>query len=99
GPTVETFERVHSVLDRASLIELARGGGGDYFEIGRGSDRDLAFSIIDRLRRRAADARVVESFEELYWHALVAAAFVLLLGTLLLPDRTELAWHAAGAAA
>jgi Ca-activated chloride channel family protein len=98
GPTTETFERVQSVLDRASLIQLARGGGGDYFEIGRGSDRDLAFSIIDRLRRRADDARVVESFEELYWHFLAAAALILALGTVLLPNRTELVWHAAGAA-
>src|SRR5690606_31873608 len=90
GPTVETFERVHSVLDRPSLIQLARGGGGDYFEVGRGSDRDLAFAIIDGLRGRAADTRVVESFEELYWESLLAAALILALGTLLLPNRTEL---------
>lgn len=90
---------IRSVLDRASLIQLAQTGGGEYFEIGRGSDRDVAFTIIDRLRRRAENAQVMESFEELYWQFLFAAALVLCAGTLLLPNRAELAWQMAGAAA
>lgn len=89
---------VRSVLDRASLIQLAQTGGGEYFEIGRGADRDVAFGVIDRLRGRAENTRLMESFEDLYWYLLVAAALVLCAGTLLLPSRTELAWHAAGAA-
>lgn len=90
---------VHSVLDRPSLIQLAQAGGGEYFEIGRGSDRDVAFGIISRLRKRSDKAKVVESFEELYWRVLMAAAVVLCVGTLMLRHRTELAWQVAGAAA
>jgi hypothetical protein len=89
---------VRSVLDRTSLIQLAQAGGGEYFEIGRGSDRDLAFAIVDRLRRRADSVEVTESFEDLYWRALMAAAVALFVGMLLLPSRVELVWHAAGAA-
>ena len=92
------IETIRSVLDRASLIQIAQAGGGEYFEIGRGSDRDVAFSIIDRLRKRDNEAQIVESFEELYWYVLMAAAIVLCAGTLLLRNRTELTWQAAGAA-
>ncbi len=75
---------VRSVLDRASLVQLAVAGGGEYFEVGDEPDRAVAFRIIDRLRRRAASAEEVETVEELYWHFLMAAAIVLGLGTLLL---------------
>jgi len=98
-PTAEPFAPVHSVLDRASLIELARAGGGEYFEIGNGSDRDVAFTLINRLRKRSDKADVVESFEDLYWRFLLVAGMVLCVGTLLLRRRVELAWQAAGAAA
>lgn len=97
--TAETFEPVRSVLDRPSLIQLAQAGGGEYFEIGQGSDRDVAFALVSRLRQRAKKAQVVESFDELYWYFLVAAGVVLCLGTLLLRRRVELVWQAAAAAA
>jgi Ca-activated chloride channel family protein len=99
GPTTEVFEPVHSVLDRPSLIQLARSGGGEYFEIGRGSDRDVAFSLISRLRQRSNRAQVVESFDDLYWQFLLAAGIVLCIGALLLRRRVELAWQAAVAGA
>jgi hypothetical protein len=98
GPVPDPIGVVRSVLDRTSLIQLAQAGGGEYFEIGRGSDRDLAFAIVDRLRRRADSVEVTESFEDLYWRALMAAAVALFVGMLLLPSRVELVWHAAGAA-
>ena len=44
---------IRSVLDRASLVQLAVAGGGEYFEIGDEPDRIVAFRIVDRLRRRA----------------------------------------------
>ena len=94
----EVLAPVHSVLDRSSLIQLAQAGGGEYFEIGRGSDRDLAFTIISRLRRLSNGGEVVESFEDLYWRFLLAAAIVIALGMVLLHSRTELAWGAVGAA-
>jgi hypothetical protein len=39
----------------------------------------------------------VETFEDLYKQALMAAALVLCLGVLVVRKRTELAWQAAGA--
>ena len=99
GPTAETFAPVHSVLDRASLIQLAQAGGGEYFEIGRGSDRDVAFSIISRMRKRSDQAKVVESFEDLYWRFLLAAGVMLCVGTLMLRTRAEVGWQIAGAVA
>ena len=88
---------VRSVLDRASLVQLAVAGGGEYFEIGDESDRTVAFRIIERLRRRSAVAKDVETVEELYGQFLMAAAITLCAATLFLKKRTELAWHAAGA--
>ena len=92
-------EVIRSVLDRASLIQVAQAAGGEYFEIGQGSDRDVAFTIIDRLRRRNTDAKIVENYEELYWFFLMIAAVMLCVGTLLLRKRAELTWQAVGAAA
>jgi Ca-activated chloride channel family protein len=88
---------VRSVLDRASLVQLAVAGGGEYFEIGDEPDRIVAFRIVDRLRRRADVVKEVESFDELYGHFLMAAAVALIVGTAFLRKRTELAWQAAGA--
>jgi Ca-activated chloride channel family protein len=97
-PATQGWETIHAVLDRPSLIQLAQQGGGEYFEIGRGSDRDVAFTLIDRLRKRSDKAQVVESFEDLYWRVLLAAGIVLCVGTLMLRRRVELVWQAAGAA-
>ncbi len=90
---------IRSVLDRASLVQLAVAGGGEYFEIGDEPDRIVAFRIVDRLRRRADVVKEVESFDELYGRFLMAAAVVLVIGTAFLRKRTELAWQAAGALA
>ncbi len=89
--------QIRSVLDRASLLQIAVAGGGEYFEIGPEPDRDLAFRIIDRLQRRSSQRQQVETFEELYWRALLVAGVVLCVGVLLLRTRTELAWSAAAA--
>ena len=89
--------RSDSALDRKSLLQIAVAGGGEYFEIGEESDRTIAFRIIDRLRRRAANAEPVETFEDLYAQVLMAAGIVLCLGVLVVRKRTELAWQAAGA--
>jgi len=90
---------IRSVLDRASLVQLAVAGGGEYFEIGDEPDRIVAFRIVDRLRRRADVVKEVESFDELYGRVLMAAAVVLVIGIAFLRKRTELAWQAAGALA
>ena len=93
---------VHAALDRPSLRRIATEGGGEYFEIGRESDRDIAFRIMANIRRRAVtamEAQAEESREELYWQFLLAAAVFLCLGTFVLKDGTELWWQAAGAVA
>ena len=90
GPGQEPSAPVRAVLDRASLRAIAQAGGGEYFEIGRESDRDVAFRIISSVGRRAGTGLVEERREEVYWQLLVAAAMVLGLGTLLLKTRAEL---------
>jgi Ca-activated chloride channel family protein len=91
--------KIHSALDRRSLLQIAVAGGGEYFEIGEQSDRTIAFRIVDRLRSRALNAKPVETFEDLYARFLLAAAIVLGVGMLVVRKRTELAWQTAGAVA
>ncbi len=94
-PTIAPIERIRAVLDRDSLREIARAGGGEYFEIGHDSDRAVAFRIIGSVRRRAGVSEEQNSFENLYWRFLLAAGVVLCLGTLLLKERAELWGQAA----
>ena len=56
-------------------------------------------AAVDRLRRRALNAKPVETFEDLYGRFLLAAAIVLCAGVLVVRKRTELAWQTAGAVA
>ena len=88
---------LHSVLDRESLGEIARIGGGQYFEIGREPDRVVASRIITGIRRRIPVTQEEESTEDLYWRFLVAAAVFLWGGSLVLSRRVEL-WCLAAAA-
>jgi len=93
---------IRAVLDRDSLRRIAAEGGGGYFELGREPDRDIAFRIIDSVRRRAKAveaAKAEERYEDLYWPFLFAAGVLLCAGTALLRDKTELWWQAAAAAA
>jgi Ca-activated chloride channel family protein len=96
---VQPAATIRATLDRDSLITIARAGGGDYFEIGRQADQEIAFSIINGIRRRAPTAQVDESYEELYWWFLLAAAIALCLGALVLKGRAELWWQALAAIA
>lgn len=93
------LSRTRAVLDRNSLRDIARAGGGEYFELGRESDRDIASRIISAVRRKAPATPREERDQEIYWRFLLAAALVLCAGTLVLGQRTELCWQAAGALA
>ena len=90
---------IHASLDRASLERIATEGGGQYYELDRGTDREIANRVIDAARRRAGSAGIQRGAQELYWYCLVAAASFLALGGLLLTDRTALWLHSAAAAA
>jgi hypothetical protein len=79
-----------SRLDRASLQKLAAAGGGQYYELDRDGDRNIANSIIDTAKRMAPSLGASEEAEELYWRFLVVAALFPFIGMLFLRDRAEL---------
>jgi Ca-activated chloride channel homolog len=95
----EPHPPIRAVLDRDSLREIARAGGGEYFEIGQDPDRDIAFKIILDVRRRSKVSQEAESYQDLYWRFLFAAGIILCLGTFFLKRSTELWWQAAAALA
>lgn len=90
---------VYSVLDRDSLRDIARAGRGDYFELGRGVDRDVAVAIISAVRRRAPAAGAAETYRDVYWFFLVGAGVILCLATFVVRQRAELWWQVAAATA
>jgi Ca-activated chloride channel family protein len=79
-----------SRLDRASLQRIAAAGGGQYYELDRDPDRDIANAIIDAGRRRAPTTIEEGSVEELYWRFLASAIGLAALAALFLRERTEL---------
>ncbi|HEX7283936.1 MAG TPA: vWA domain-containing protein [Vicinamibacterales bacterium] len=87
-----------SRLDRASLQRIAAAGGGQYFELDRDADRDIANAIIDTGRRQAPTTIEEGSVEELYWRFLAAAVALAVLASLFLRERAEL-WIQLGAVA
>ena len=88
---------IFSVLDRPSLSAMANTTGGQYFELDRDSDREIANFIIGNTRRRAPFQGIEEGVQPLYWRFLLAAAVLVCLGVLLLHERSELAIQVAGA--
>ena len=79
-----------SRLDRASLQRIAAAGGGQYFELDRDPDRDIANAIIDAGRRQAPATTEEGTVEELYWRFLAGGLAFAALGGVFLRDRTEL---------
>ena len=79
-----------SRLERASLQRIAAAGGGQYFELDRDPDRDIANAIIDAGRRQAPATTEEGTVEELYWRFLAASLALAALGTVFLRERTEL---------
>ncbi|MCU1382226.1 MAG: hypothetical protein JWL71_923, partial [Acidobacteria bacterium] len=81
-----------------SLMMIANAGGGEYMELDREGDREIANRIIDAARKRAGSRGLEVANEELYWRFLLAAAAFLVAGLLFLQEKTELWLQAAGAA-
>jgi Ca-activated chloride channel family protein len=88
---------IRASLDRATLAMIATAGGGEYLELDREGDRQIANTIIDATRRRAGSRGLEVANEELYWRCLLAAAAFMALGLLFLQERSELWLQAAGA--
>jgi Ca-activated chloride channel homolog len=88
-----------SRLDRASLQRIAAAGGGQYYELGRDADRDIANAIIDAGRRQAPTTIEAGSVEELYWRFLASAIVLAALASLFLRERAELWMQLAASAA
>ncbi|MQA30478.1 MAG: VWA domain-containing protein, partial [Luteitalea sp.] len=86
-----------SRLDRTALQRIAAAGGGQYFEIDRESDRQIANAIIDSGRKMAPSLGAAEQAEDLYWRFIVLAGLVPFVGLLFLRDRAELWIQAIGA--
>ena len=88
-----------SRLDRASLQRIAAAGGGQYFELDRDPDRDIANAIIDMGRRQAPITTEEGTVEELYWRFLAVGLALAAAGSLFLRERAELWMQLGGAAA
>lgn len=96
-PVMRSASPIFSTLDRPSLLTVANEGGGRYFEIAQDGDRQVASAIIEAARRRAGTRAVEESFDELHWYCLMAAAWLVGVSVLLLYDRAQLFLLALGA--
>jgi von Willebrand factor type A domain-containing protein len=86
GPT----KPIHSSLDRESLGLIAAAGDGQYLELDREGDREIANRIIDAARRRGGSAGMESTARDLYWQFLLAAACLIAIGVLFMQERVEL---------
>ena len=99
GKPLPGFEVIRSVIDRTSLREMARAGGGEYYEFDTAADSQIAARIVQNATRRSSNQQADESFDELYWYLLAAAAVCLGLGLLFVRQRVQLALQLAAALA
>jgi Ca-activated chloride channel family protein len=93
-PVPHTISR----LNRASLMRIADSGGGQYFELDRDADRDIANAIVDAGRRLAPPKPAEPTVIEYYPRLLLAAVVLAGVAMLFVRGRTEL-WLQAGLAA
>ena len=84
-----------SSLNRSSLRAIATAGGGQYHELGRRADREIAHAIIEDARRLVGTQQVEERWEDLYWRTVLLATGLTAAGILLsVRTRTELVMSA-----
>ena len=81
---------IHASLDRESLELIAAAGDGQYLELDREGDREIANRIIDTARRRSGSAGLEATTRDLYWQFLFAAACLVALGIVFMQERAEL---------
>ncbi len=97
APPATVATPLRAVLDRASLVAIAAGGGGQYFELDRERDSTIAAQIVQNVRRGAASSGVERDYQSVHWQVLVAAAACLCLALVFLQERVELWMHVIGA--
>jgi hypothetical protein len=74
-------------------------GGGQYLELGRETDREIANRIISATRRSAGSLGLESGARDLYWQCLLAAACLLIAGVVFMQERAELWLYTFGTAA
>ncbi len=94
-PTEEPAPRAISRLNRGSLQRIAERAGGQYFELDREPDREIANAIVDAGRRLAPPREAAPAPIEYYPQLLTAAVALAALALLFARTRTE-AWLQAG---
>jgi hypothetical protein len=87
-----------SRLNRASLMRIADSAGGQYFELDRDADRDIAVAIVDAGRRLAPPKPAAPTVIEYYPRLLLAAVALAGLSLLFARGGTE-GWLQFGLAA
>lgn len=90
APMLDAGESRLSKLDRESLQQIAAAGSGEYFELDRDGDRQIANAIVDAGRRLAPSLEASAAAEDLYWRFLATAAGFLAVGLVFLRERAEL---------
>ena len=98
APTEEPAPHAISRLNRGSLQRIAEAAGGQYFELDRDTDRDIANAIVDAGRRLAPPREAAPTVIEYYPRLLMAAVAFAALALLFARTRSE-AWLQAGLAA
>lgn len=72
-------EPIKSSLDRHTLNEIARIAGGQYFELGKQPNAEIAVQIIDDVRKRVQyqvgrAEKTEKEYQDMYWWFLLASA-------------------------
>ena len=99
GATEEPAPHAISRLNRASLMRIAESAGGQYFELDRDVDRDIANAIVDAGRRLAPPRAAEPTVVEFYPRFLMAAVALAALATIFMRTRVEAALQFAMTAA
>jgi hypothetical protein len=90
-PGEEPVPHAISRLNRASLQRIADSGGGQYFELDRDPDRDIANAVVDAGRRLAPPRAAEPTVVEFYPRFLTAGVALAALATIFMRSRVE-AW-------
>ena len=88
-----------SRLDRPALQKIAATGGGQYFELDRDGDRNIANAIIDAGKRMAPSLGVTVEAEPLYWYFLALGSVLGGAALIFLRERTDIWMLLAGTVA